>query len=96
MTESDWHDVDLDRARLTVNRQLLRNGHEVSFGRPKTDAGRRCIALDALTVEVLRRHRDQHDVTRRGSDLLHQDGVMPPMHQEAAARVAARLTGVAR
>jgi integrase len=66
-----WGDVDLDRARLTVRRQLIRIGRRTGFGRPKTEAGRRCISLDPTTVEVLRRHRDGHAVTRRAAGFSH-------------------------
>jgi integrase len=59
-----WGDIDLDGARLTVRRQLIRIGRRTGFGRPKTEAGRRCISLDPTTVEVLRRHRDRYAVTR--------------------------------
>ena len=60
-----WGDIDLDGARLTVRRQLIRIGRRTGFGRPKTEAGRRCISLDPATVEVLRRHKHRHAVTWR-------------------------------
>jgi integrase len=60
-----WSDVDLDGARLTVRRQLIRIGRRTGFGRPKTEAGRRCISLDPTTVEVLRQHKQRHAVTWR-------------------------------
>jgi transposase InsO family protein len=50
---------------LTVRRQLIRIGRRTVFGRPKTEAGRRCISLDPTTVEILRRHREAHAVTGR-------------------------------
>jgi integrase len=61
-----WGDVDLDKARLTVQRQLIRNGHRLTLGRPKTEAGRRCLSLDATTVEILRLHKNRHAVTWQG------------------------------
>jgi integrase len=64
-----WGDVDLDKARLTVRRQLIRMGRRTGFGRPKTEAGRRCISLDPTTVEVLRRHKCRHAVTWRDDEL---------------------------
>jgi integrase len=60
-----WRDVDLDGGRLTVQRQLLRNGRSLAFSRPKTEAGRRCISLDSATIEVLRQHRTRRAVTWR-------------------------------
>lgn len=52
-----WKDCDLDSGRLTVTQTLLDVGHKLTFGPPKTDAGRRTVALDAGTVAVLRAHR---------------------------------------
>jgi integrase len=52
-----WSDVDLDTGSLSVRQQLVRGGKEISFGPPKTQAGRRSIRLDAVTVRVLRSHR---------------------------------------
>jgi integrase len=49
-----WHDVDLDARRLSVRQQLTRSGDKVRLVAPKTAAGRRSIALDDATVEVLR------------------------------------------
>ena len=49
-----WSDVDLEAGRLAVRRALIPNGREVIVSEPKTAKGRRVIALDALTVEVLK------------------------------------------
>jgi integrase len=68
-----WADIDLDRARLTVRRQLIRMGRRTVFGRPKTEAGRRCISLDPNTVEVLRRHKCRRAVTWRDDALSDPD-----------------------
>ncbi len=54
-----WSDLDLDGARLSVRQQLVRQGDLVTFGPPKTKAGRRSIALDPGTVEALRDRRAQ-------------------------------------
>jgi len=58
-----WRDVDLDRERLNIRRQLQGSGRTLSFAPPKTEAGRRCIALDRITVEALRQHKSRHSVT---------------------------------
>lgn len=52
-----WVDVDLDRARLTVSKQLVVLSWEPIEDDPKSDAGGRTVALDAGTVAVLRAHR---------------------------------------
>ena len=49
-----WSDVDLENGRLSVRRALIPSGREVIVSEPKTAKGRRVIALDPATVEVLK------------------------------------------
>jgi integrase len=49
-----WQDVDLDAARWQVRRTLVAIDHELRESTPKTDHGRRSVALDAGTVQILR------------------------------------------
>jgi len=49
-----WEDIDLEAGRLSVRRSLIPLGHEVIVSEPKTARGRRSIALDVETVEVLK------------------------------------------
>jgi integrase len=49
-----WEDVDLENARLSVRRALIPSGRQVVVSEPKTARGRRSIALDSETVEVLK------------------------------------------
>lgn len=49
-----WEDVDLENARLSVRRALIPNGATVVVSEPKTARGRRSVALDPATVEVLK------------------------------------------
>jgi integrase len=49
-----WSDVDLENARLAVRRALIPTNREVVVSEPKTAKGRRVIALDPATVEVLK------------------------------------------
>jgi integrase len=49
-----WSDVDLEAGRLSVRRALIPSGREVIVSEPKTIKGRRVIALDPGTVEVLK------------------------------------------
>jgi len=53
-----WRSVDLDRSRLQVDQQLLPLKGGVAIGPPKSRRSERTICLDAVTVEVLRRHRE--------------------------------------
>jgi integrase len=52
-----WSDLDLDAGRLQVRRSLVSVGYELHVSEPKTDRGRRSIALDASSVAALRQHR---------------------------------------
>ena len=49
-----WEDVDLEQGRLSVRRALIPNGKTVVVSEPKTARGRRVVALDPGTVEVLK------------------------------------------
>jgi integrase len=49
-----WIDVDLENGRLSVRRALIPMKREVIVSEPKTVKGRRVIALDPATVEVLK------------------------------------------
>jgi integrase len=55
-----WEDVDLDRGVLRVRRSLaaVRDGAPV-FNEPKTAKGRRSVTLPDMTVEALKRHREE-------------------------------------
>ncbi|MEU1751948.1 tyrosine-type recombinase/integrase [Micromonospora matsumotoense] len=52
-----WTDVDLDRGVLTIERNRTTAGYTIVEGDPKTPAGRRAVALDKRTIQVLRAHR---------------------------------------
>ena len=83
-----WEDIDLEAGRLSVRRSLIPLGGEVIVSEPKTARGRRSIALDAETVEVLKAQAAKQLRTagvRRGLDVtglsLHQGG-RKPYHPE--------------
>jgi integrase len=53
-----WQDVDLDNARLRVERSLEETRAEgLRFKSPKTKHGRRTISLPGAAVAALRKHR---------------------------------------
>jgi integrase len=86
-----WEDVDLENARLSVRRALIPSGREVVVSEPKTARGRRSIALDPETVEVLKRQAarqlaEQHEwgdgwtdtglvFTKENGEALHPEDV---------------------
>lgn len=63
----DWADIDLDQALLTVATELVVDGGEVVETEPKTDGSAATIALDSVTVEVLRARRARQDEERRAA-----------------------------
>ena len=52
-----WESVDLEANRLSVTRTLISVQNVMTISTPKTDKGRRQIALDPATVAALRAHR---------------------------------------
>jgi len=52
-----WDHVDLEGAKLTVARTLVRHGGAFRMAEPKTDRSRRTIGLGTSTVLALRAHR---------------------------------------
>lgn len=52
-----WCDLDLERREMRVVQTLIVLGCDLCVGLPKSDSGRRLIALDETTVEVLAGHR---------------------------------------
>ena len=52
-----WKDLQLDAGRLSVSQKLARHGEKVAFGLAQDQAGRRSIALDAVTVAALQAQR---------------------------------------
>jgi integrase len=52
-----WKDIDLTRREMRVVQTLIVLGRELQTGLPKSDRGRRAIALDEQTVAVLTEHR---------------------------------------
>ena len=59
-----WHDIDLDAARLRVERAIERTGAGLRIKEPKTRSGRRTITLSTGTIDVLREHRQATLETR--------------------------------
>ena len=64
--------IDLDEGTLQICQSLVVTADGVSLEPPKTARGERTVALDALTVGVLRKHRAQQE------ELAGQLGVEPP------------------
>lgn len=65
-----WSDIDLLGCQLSVNRTIhqLHNG-DIVFRQPKTDKGRRQIALSPSTILVLKEHREAQDKQKKALGL---------------------------
>lgn len=92
-----WSDVDLDAGRASIRQTLIVvvvNGrHEAQFGSPKTEQGRRQVALDATTVAALRTHRVMQAQQRLAAGPLYEDHDLVfahadgrPLHPERFSR----------
>lgn len=92
-----WADVDLSRQSLVVRPTVVSVGYEIHVSRPKSGKGRRVVALDSGSVDVLRAHR-----TRRSradsDDFVFGDGCQP-LHQVKVSKAfgrAVRESGLPR
>jgi integrase len=101
-----WEDVDLDEGWVSVTRSLISVGYDVKVSEPKTQRGRRRVALDSTTVAVLRDHRKSQLEERmawgpawreNGHVFAREDG--SPIHPDAFSKLfnnRVRAAGVPR
>lgn len=59
-----WEDLDLQDGSLGVRRALIYVAGKASFVSPKTERSRRVIELSAVTIELLRSHRQEQTQRR--------------------------------
>jgi integrase len=57
-----WTDLDLDAGRARIERALILVDYKPTISEPKTERGRRTIALDSATVAALREHHARQGV----------------------------------
>jgi len=88
-----WQDVDLEAQRIAVRQTRVQLGYEAVVSTPKTQKGRRLVALDAGTATVLAelRARREGESEARGTrvkpeDTVFTDAVGNPLHPERATR----------
>jgi integrase len=65
-----WRSVRLDASRVIVQTQLANEDDEAPT---KSEAGRRAISIEPVTVQALREHRQAQLFERRGWGQLYQD-----------------------
>ena len=99
-----WDDIDLKKARVSVNRGLVAVAHELREPRGKTPNSRRSIDLDSTTVRVLQAWRNWQRAEREVAGVKSEDWVFTnsegkPVHPHSISqtfeRIAARA-GVPR
>ncbi len=90
-----WSDVDFDAARLFVRQAAALDGYQMSFGRPKSRASIRTIALDGATITEL---NDWQDIQRHEHELLGADPELvftfadgKPIHPQSLGRTWDRI-----
>jgi integrase len=64
-----WDDVDLTAATITIRRALVPIGYTVAVSEPKTEAGRRTIAVPASVCAVIKRHM----AAQKAEKMAHRD-----------------------
>ncbi len=69
-----WRAVDLDGARLSIRDTLVTAGEPVVETTPKSERGRRSVALDAGTVAALRAHRKRQAAEKLALGPAYRDG----------------------
>jgi len=97
-----WRDVDLSARRLVIAHTITAVGYKLVEGAPKTNRGRRTIALDVETARLLTEHRDRQRAEKdavgigyrdRGLVFAREDGspVHPDYFSQTFDRTVARL-----
>ena len=69
-----WNDVDLERGRILIERSLSRTLEQgLHVDPPKTHSGRRVVDLDAGTIEVMAKHREDQQTTKELMREMYKD-----------------------
>jgi integrase len=102
-----WDAVDLEMKRVSIRRTLISVGYRIEWSEPKTEKGRRSIALDPATAEALRVHRmrqleerallgpdyadDNLVFAREGGTPLHPDRISTMFEQHVSVAKLPRI-----
>ena len=87
-----WANVDLDAARIVVNRSLTLVNEELVWASPKTARSRRSLSLDPETVAVLRAHRRRQLEERLNAGEAWQDNDLVFCNEDGSALHPSRFT----
>ena len=88
----NWSNVDLDAARIVVNRSLTLVNEELVWASPKTTRSRRTLSLDPETVAVLRAHRRRQLEERLNAGEAWQDHDLVFCNEDGSALHPSRFT----
>ena len=89
-----WCDVDLESATIAVRQTLVSVGSELLFCPPKTARGKRVIALDNRTIQVIRRHMKQVG-SAESDDLLFTQSDGTPLNPNRVTKTFHELIAAA-
>lgn len=98
-----WRDCDLDAGRLAIQQTIVAVGYRIEVSAPKTAKGRRSVALDGQTLQVLRTFRaavlEERLALGRGKpaddELVFQNIDGSPVHPQAFSDRFERLAKAA-
>jgi len=82
-----WIDVNIDRGELAVRQTLLLVSGRIEVSRPKTARGRRVVALDPSTADILAKHRQ----IGPDSELVFSDQDGSPLNPGAVSKRFSKL-----
>jgi integrase len=92
-----WSALDLERGYAAISRASVTAGYRVHQSTPKTDRGRRSVALDSATVAALREHRRHQATERLALGPAYQDHRLAfcqedgtPLHPDRVSKLFAR------
>jgi integrase len=91
-----WDDVDLEKARVSVNRALVAVAYEVHESRGKTSNSRRAIDLDPTTIKVLKTWRkwqktEQEAVGAEAAGWVFTSADGKPVHPHSISQTFERI-----
>nr|MBA2600966.1 site-specific integrase [Actinomycetota bacterium] len=82
-----WIDVNIDRGELAVRQTVLLVSGRIEVSRPKTARGRRVVALDPSTADILAKHRQ----IGPDSELVFSDQDGSPLNPGAVSKRFSKL-----
>ena len=87
-----WSNVDLDAARIVVNRSLTLVNEELVWASPKTARSGRTLSLDPETVAALRAHRRRQIEERLNAGEAWEDSNLVFCNEDGTALHPSRFT----